>query len=77
MLGHLVRGLVRDVEGRRRIECARGADQVARTIPGVARATAVSAGLGHDVFGHGFARAVVEGATAVCWGDLSRVVTVP
>ena len=44
-------------------------DQVARTIPGVARATTVSAGLGRDVFGHGFACAVLEDTTVACWGD--------
>jgi hypothetical protein len=43
--------------------------RVARTIPGVARASTVSAGLGRDVFGHGFACAVTEDATALCWGD--------
>lgn len=44
-------------------------DRVARPIPGVARARSVQAGLGRDVFGHGFACAVLEDATLTCWGD--------
>ena len=44
-------------------------DQVARQIPGVMGARAVSAGVGRNVFGHGFACAVAEDTSAVCWGD--------
>lgn len=45
------------------------ADRASRVIPGVARARSVSAGLGRDAFGHGFACALLADATLTCWGD--------